>query len=128
MKIEKLLKNKDTAFLSWDEPEFYTDEYGEPKSINIIKSAIVSDCITLQRSHKKVFYENEIDEVVLTDFILNNWAWEDKSKERYEFVRRLNARQFADIFKENISTGTHFDDIIDREINKIKKQKLAIDS
>lgn len=32
---------------------------------------------------------------------------------RYETLRRLNAKQFADLYKKNIQTGTSFDELVD---------------
>jgi hypothetical protein len=41
---------------------------------------------------------------------------------RYRFVRTLNAQQFAEIFNENISTGKHFDAIVDeRRAQRVDK-------
>jgi hypothetical protein len=34
---------------------------------------------------------------------------------RYEYVRCLRAAQFAELLAENVGTGTHFDDLVDRE-------------
>ncbi len=33
---------------------------------------------------------------------------------RYEYVRTLNPHQFADLVRENISTGVAFDALVDR--------------
>ncbi len=38
------------------------------------------------------------------------------SHQRYEFVRKLSARTFADVCKLNVSTGKPFDQIIDELI------------
>lgn len=35
------------------------------------------------------------------------------SDKRYELVRKLNAQQFAELYKTNIETGTPFDQLID---------------
>lgn len=32
---------------------------------------------------------------------------------RYEYVRRLNAAQFAELYRRNITEGVPFDDLID---------------
>jgi hypothetical protein len=122
MKIEELLKNKHSLFLCWDEMNDAIDENGKPTVCNIKNTALISSVIQFQRFNNPEFYKDKDEETILCDFITTNWAYQDKSSERYEFVRRLNARQFADIFKENISTGTRFDDIIDREINKRKSK------
>lgn len=54
-------------------------------------------------------------------------------KARYEFIRRLNPRDFSSIYTTNIKTSEPFDDIIDRliidyeqkkEAAKIKRSKL----
>lgn len=37
---------------------------------------------------------------------------------RYEFVRRLTPRQFADLCQENLSTCVPFDELVDRKIDK----------
>lgn len=34
--------------------------------------------------------------------------------DRYEKVRKLNPRQFKEIYEENIKTGVPFDELIDR--------------
>lgn len=36
-----------------------------------------------------------------------------KGAERYESVRKLNAQQFAEIYRKNIETGAPFDQLID---------------
>jgi hypothetical protein len=33
---------------------------------------------------------------------------------RYEYLRKLNPREFAALWKRNIETGTHFDDLVDQ--------------
>lgn len=35
---------------------------------------------------------------------------------RYEYVRRLNPRQFAELHEENIKSGVAFDELVDRRI------------
>lgn len=42
-----------------------------------------------------------------------------KDAERYRKVRRLNPREFQEIWHENVRTGKHFDSIID-EIAEIR--------
>ena len=34
--------------------------------------------------------------------------------QRYEKVRKLNPAQFADLWKENLTTGVHFDILVDQ--------------
>ena len=41
-----------------------------------------------------------------------------KYKSRYEFVRKLNAREFTEIYSKNVRTGIPFDYIIDEAIAK----------
>lgn len=42
--------------------------------------------------------------------------------ERYEFVRRLNLQQFADIYKQSVAGVGRFDDLVDQAIIKRKAQ------
>lgn len=37
----------------------------------------------------------------------------EKDAARYETVRKLNAEQFAQLFRKNIETGVHFDVLVD---------------
>ena len=39
---------------------------------------------------------------------------------RYEFVRKLNLQQFADIYKRSIAGVGRFDDLVDQEMAKRK--------
>lgn len=39
-----------------------------------------------------------------------------KGHARYEHVRMLNAREFSALYRENITTGVPFDDLVDRAI------------
>jgi hypothetical protein len=41
----------------------------------------------------------------------------EKDALRYRKVRKMNARQFADLFAENIKGGVPFDDLIDARVN-----------
>lgn len=41
---------------------------------------------------------------------------EEKNVERYEYVRRLNPVQFAELWTENIKTGVQFDTLVDNAI------------
>lgn len=37
-----------------------------------------------------------------------------RDRDRYEKVRVLNASQFARLYRQNIETGEHFDDLVDK--------------
>lgn len=43
-----------------------------------------------------------------------------KGHARYEYVRKLNVRQFQEIFIRNLSGEYHFDDLIDAAIQEGK--------
>ena len=51
------------------------------------------------------------------DFVLlqaaNKIAALEADAARYETVRKLNAEQFAQLFRKNIETGVHFDVLVD---------------
>jgi len=36
------------------------------------------------------------------------------ARARYEYLRKLNPREFAALWARNIETGTHFDDLVDQ--------------
>lgn len=38
------------------------------------------------------------------------------SHARYEYLRRLNVHQFAELYEENIKSGVAFDELVDRRI------------
>jgi len=38
------------------------------------------------------------------------------TSERYEAVRKLNARQFTDLYRKNIESGVPFDQLVDELI------------
>ena len=72
-----------------------------------------------QESTAIEFYPPESE---LTDVANIYWLWvlqmdelEDlsKAKERYETARKLNPRQWAEVWRRNIATGKPFDEIID---------------
>lgn len=44
-----------------------------------------------------------------------------KGHARYEYMRKLNVRQFQEIFICNLSGEYHFDDLIDAAISEVKK-------
>ncbi|NOR65414.1 MAG: hypothetical protein GQ468_05290 [Candidatus Scalindua sp.] len=46
-------------------------------------------------------------------------------KARYEYIRRLNPRDFSSIYTLNIKTSEPFDDIIDRLITEYEEKKNA---
>ena len=43
-----------------------------------------------------------------------------RSHDRYEYVRRLNPRQFAELYRVNIRGGVAFDDLVDQRIQEGK--------
>lgn len=51
-------------------------------------------------------------------FELLNYNTEHLNFLRYETVRRLNPREFTKLYKRNITTGEHFDDLVDQLILK----------
>jgi hypothetical protein len=46
-------------------------------------------------------------------------------KTRYETVRRMNPRQFAELYRANIEQGILFDDLVDNAVDK--PPKVGID-
>lgn len=44
-----------------------------------------------------------------------------KQASRYEVVRKLSPRQFSKLYKRNIETGTHFDELVDQIMMGILK-------
>lgn len=42
----------------------------------------------------------------------------DLGAKRYEFVRRLNPREFAELYDKNIKTGVHFDELVSQAMKE----------
>lgn len=44
-----------------------------------------------------------------------------RDQNRYEYLRRLNPREFQKLFNKNLRTCVFFDTLVDQEIEKLNK-------
>jgi hypothetical protein len=48
-----------------------------------------------------------------------------KQAERYEYLRTLNAEQFADLYRRNIKSGVRFSVLLDEMMEDVKCKEIA---
>ena len=101
----KLQINRELISAEFD--HFFEFETGDKSQVTSVSCRLFAGRI-LQKSNERIEQlERELAEA-------------QKGHARYEYVRKLNVRQFQEIFIRNLSGEYHFDDLIDAAIQERK--------
>lgn len=98
------------------------------KSLLAIQNGAVVGILTDRKENRVEMVSHGFDVVTVSrEVAAESYGkpWPDfetliSSHRRYEALRTLNPRQFADLYAKNLETGTPFDELVDQIIKESK--------